>query len=158
MIIREFRRSDIKRVLEIEIESFKDPYPPSILVDIYNLGAGFLIALLDDNIVGYIIFWIRFEDEGHIISIAVDKKYRRRGIGTKLVNNVIQIFNRCNVKNIKLEVRANNQEARIFYEKSKFKENKIFKGYYEDGEDAIVMIMDLNEYLKGRSSELVDSN
>ncbi|MGZ7107778.1 MAG: hypothetical protein ACXVHW_02310 [Methanobacterium sp.] len=51
MIIREFKRPDIKRVLEIEIESFNDPYPPSILTDIYNLGAGFLVAQHDNIVV-----------------------------------------------------------------------------------------------------------
>jgi ribosomal-protein-alanine N-acetyltransferase len=44
MIIREFKRQDIKRVLEIELTSFNDPYPANVLVDIYNLGAGFLVA------------------------------------------------------------------------------------------------------------------
>ena len=32
------------------------------------MGAGFLVAQEDNIVVGYIIFWIRFEDEGHIIS------------------------------------------------------------------------------------------
>ena len=41
MIIREFKRPDIKRILEIEMKSFKDPYPASIILDIYNLGQDF---------------------------------------------------------------------------------------------------------------------
>jgi ribosomal-protein-alanine N-acetyltransferase len=139
MIIREFKRPDIKRVLEIEMESFKDPYPASILIDIYNLGAGFLVAQQDNIVVGYIIFWIRYEDEGHIISIAVDKNYRRKGIGAELVNYAIDIFKKCNVREIKLEVRIGNGEAREFYTKMDFKEKKIFEKYYEDGEDAVIM-------------------
>jgi len=139
MIIREFKRPDIKRVLEIEMESFKDPYPASILIDIYNLGAGFLVAQQDNIVVGYIIFWIRYEDEGHIISIAVDKNYRRKGIGAELVNYAIEIFKKCNVREIKLEVRIGNGEARKFYTKMSFKEKKIFEKYYEDGEDAVIM-------------------
>jgi ribosomal-protein-alanine N-acetyltransferase len=139
MIIREFKRPDIKRVLEIEMESFKDPYPASILIDIYNLGAGFLVAQQDNIVVGYIIFWIRYEDEGHIISLAVDKNYRRKGIGAELVNYAVDIFKKCNVREIKLEVRIGNRGARKFYKEMGFEEKEIFENYYEDGEDAVIM-------------------
>ena len=139
MIIREFKRPDIRRVLEIETESFNNPYPPSILIDIYNLGAGFLVAQHDNIVVGYIIFWIRYEDEGHIISLAVDKKYRKKGIGGDLVDYAINIFEKCNLREIKLEVRIGNKGARKFYKKLGFEVKEILKNYYEDGEDAVIM-------------------
>ena len=139
MIIREFKRPDVKRVLEIEIASFSDPYPANILVDIYNLGAGFLVAQENNRVVGYIIFWIKFEDEGHIISIAVDKSHRRMEVGSKLVETSLNIFKKYNVKRIKLEVRVGNKGARKFYSKMGFKEEKIVENYYEDNEDAVIM-------------------
>ncbi len=139
MIIREFKRPDIKRVLEIERASFTDPYPATILIDIYNLGAGFLVAQENNRIVGYIIFWIKYEDEGHIISIAVDKNFRRLEVGTKLVESSIESFKKFSVKLIKLEVRVGNKGARKFYSKIGFKEEKIVKEYYEDLEDAVLM-------------------
>lgn len=139
MIIREFKRPDVKRVLEIEIASFSDPYPANILIDIYNLGAGFLVAQENNRVVGYIIFWIKFEDEGHIISIAVDKSYRRMEVGSKLVETCLNIFKKYNVKRIKLEVRVGNKGARKFYSKMGFKEEKIVENYYDDNEDAVIM-------------------
>ncbi len=139
MIIREFKRPDVKRVLEIEKTSFNDPYPANILVDIYNLGAGFLVAQENNRVVGYIIFWIRFEDEGHIISIAVDRSYRRQDVGSKLVETSLEIFKKFKVKRIKLEVRVGNKGARKFYSKMGFKEEKIVEEYYEDLEDAVIM-------------------
>lgn len=145
MIIREFKRPDIKRVLEIETGAFDDPYPPSILIDIYNLGAGFLVAQHYNIVVGYIIFWIRYEDEGHIISLAVDKKYRKKGVGKKLVDHVTIIFKKYGVKEIKLEVRIKNKGARKFYIKMGFEEKEILKDYYEDGEDAVIMKKELRE-------------
>jgi len=139
MIIREFKRPDVKRVLEIELASFSDPYPANILIDIYNLGAGFLVAQENNRVVGYIIFWIKFEDEGHIISIAVDKSYRRMEVGSKLVETSLNIFKKYNVKRIKLEVRVGNKGARKFYNKMGFKEEKIVEEYYDDNEDAVIM-------------------
>ena len=145
MIIREFRRQDIKKVLEIENASFKDPYPPNILLDIYNLGAGFLVAQQDNMVVGYIIFWIRFEGEGHIISIAVDPNYRRKGIGSRLLDMALEIFKRYNVNDIKLEVRTSNKCAIKFYRDSGFNKKEILNRYYEDFEDAVLMDIHLSE-------------
>jgi [ribosomal protein S18]-alanine N-acetyltransferase len=143
MIIREFKRQDVKRVLEIEKASFDDPYPADILIDIYNLGAGFLVAQENNRVVGYIIFWIKFEDEGHIISIAVDKNYRRLDVGSKLVETSLDVFKKFSVKDIKLEVRVGNKGARKFYSKMGFKELRIVEDYYEDHEDAVIMIQDM---------------
>jgi [ribosomal protein S18]-alanine N-acetyltransferase len=145
MIIREFRRPDINRVLEIEVASFKDPYPVNILIDIYNLGAGFLIAEYDNIIVGYIIFWIRFEDEGHIISIAVDDKYHRKAVGSQLVAAALKIFKQYNIDIIRLEVRTSNKGAIKFYKSQGFTEREVVNNYYEDLEDAVLMDMDLKE-------------
>lgn len=145
MIVREFRRQDIKRVLEIENASFKDPYPSNILIDIFNLGAGFLVAQQDNMVVGYIIFWIRFEGEGHIISIAVDPYYRRKGVGSRLLEMALEIFKRYNVRDIKLEVRTSNKGAIKFYRDSGFNKKEILGRYYEDFEDALLMDIHLSE-------------
>jgi len=145
MMIREFRRQDINRVLEIEEESFKDPYPVDILIDIFNLGAGFLVAEHDNIIVGYIIFWIRYEDGGHIISIAVDEEHRRKDVGTQLVEAALKIFKRYNIDKIKLEVRISNKKAIDFYNNNGFIEKEVLKDYYEDYEDAVLMDINLNE-------------
>lgn len=145
MIIREFRRPDVKQVLEIEFSSFKDPYPSHILVDIYNLGAGFLVAQQDNMIVGYIIFWIRFEDEGHIISIAVDENHRRKEVGSQLVETAMEIFKRYNITQIKLEVRVSNNGAIKFYNDMGFNKKEVLVKYYEDLEDAVLMDMDLDK-------------
>ncbi len=144
-MIREFRRPDIKRVLEIEEASFKDPYPVNILIDVYNLGAGFLVAEHDNIIIGYIIFWIRYEGEGHIISIAVDEYYRRKDVGSRLVEAALKIFKRYNVAQIKLEVRVSNRGAINFYKDNGFAEREVLKNYYEDYEDAVLMDIDLSE-------------
>lgn len=124
MIIREFNPSDLKRVFEIEKASFKDPYPLGVLKMMYDIGAGFLVAQKNNNVVGYIIFWIQKNNEGHIISLAVDEKYRRQGIGTRLVNSAIKILKKFNVKEVSLEVRKSNKVAIKFYKALGFKKKE----------------------------------
>lgn len=139
MIVREFKPKDLKRVMEIESMSFEEPYPPQLLRYLYDIGAGFLVAQEDNMVVGYIIFWIRFENEWHIISLAVDRKYRRRKFGTRLVKAAIEIFEKFGVNTVKLEVRAKNKGAIKFYKSLGFKEENRIPQYYENGDDAVVM-------------------
>lgn len=129
--------------MEIGNECFNEPYPESILKDIYNFGAGFLVAKKDNLVLGYIIFWIRFGNEGHIVSLAIDKNYRRHKIGTKLMEESINIFKEIEMKNIKLEVRTRNEGAILFYKKLGFIEDEIMPKYYNDGENAVLMKLEL---------------
>ena len=44
MIIREFQYSDLQKVYQIETMSFSEPYSVEILIKLYELGVGFLVA------------------------------------------------------------------------------------------------------------------
>ena len=139
MIIREFHPNDIRRVYEIEEMSFIDPYDINILKQLFDFGAGFLVGQIDNNIVAYIIFWINDENKGHIISLAVDKSYKRQKIASKLIKRAIATFIEFNIFTITLEVRAKSKEAIDFYKAIGFKKDKFVSNYYEDGSDAFKM-------------------
>jgi len=139
MIIREFNLNDIPRVYEIERMSFEDPYDVNVLEQLFDFGAGFLIAQINGYVVGYIIFWINSEDKGHIISLAVDKNYKRQKIGSKLIKRAIATFIEFDIFTITLEVRAKSIEAVDFYEAVGFKKDRFVSNYYEDGADAFKM-------------------
>jgi len=136
MIIREFRPKDLKRVNEIEKMSFSNPYEIEMLKQLFDIGAGFLIAQINDYIVGYIIFWIKEEYQGHIISLAVDTNYKRQNIGSRLVKVAIDIFKNFNIKRINLEVKTQNKEAICFYKSIGFKCGEKILNYYENGDNA----------------------
>lgn len=139
MIIREFRSNDLRRVYEIETMSFPEPYDVNILKQLFNFGAGFLVAQSKNYVVGYIIFWIVEENRGHIVSLAVDQNYKRQRIGSKLINTAIATFIKFNIFNVTLELRVENEEALDFYKSIGFKVDKKVSNYYEDGSDAFKM-------------------
>ena len=139
MLIREFVPSDLARVYQIEVESFSTPYEIAILQQLFDIGAGFLVATENGNVVGYIIFWMKEENLGHIIALAVDRKFRGQHIATRLLMMAVTIFRNCSVPKITLEVKAHNLVAVRFYEKFGFKVDRKVPGYYEDGSDALVM-------------------
>jgi ribosomal-protein-alanine N-acetyltransferase len=130
---------DLRKVYEVELESFDHPYPfPVFLNFLLKEPNGFLIAKMNDQIVGYIIGIIE-KNIGTIVSIAVKKDYRRKGIGKKLLDCIIEYFKSKNISIINLQVRIDNYEAISFYENNGFKKVKILKNYYGDGCDAFLM-------------------
>ncbi len=141
MIIREFTPADLKRVFEIENMSFDQSYGINMFKSLYDMGTGFLVAELDGYVIGYIIFWIKYENQGHIISLAVDKNYRRLKAGTRLLSKAIQILMMFDIANIYLEVNENNCGAYEFYKGFNFRVDRIVPNYYDSGDGAIVMYL-----------------
>ena len=145
MYIREFVPSDLGRVYQIEVESFSTPYDVAILQQLYEIGAGFLVAIEDGEVVAYIIFWIKEEGLGHIIALAVDKKFRGQHIATRLLMMAVSIFKNCHIHRITLEVKSHNDVAVAFYKKFGFEIDRKVPGYYEDGSDAYVMVFNTDQ-------------
>ena len=141
MKVRKFVPNDIKRVFEIESMSFDQSYGINMFQQLYDMGIGFLVAEKDNYVIGYVMFWIKYENQGHIISIAVDKNYRRLGAGTELLVRAISILSMLKIDAIYLEVRQSNDGAVRFYEKFNFITDRVVPGYYEDGDAAIIMYL-----------------
>ncbi|WP_405295658.1 ribosomal protein S18-alanine N-acetyltransferase [Methanobrevibacter sp.] len=143
MIIRKFRPNDLKRVFEIENMSFSQSYGINMFQQLYEMGVGFLVAEEEGYVIGYVIFWVKYENQGHIISIAVDKNYRRQKAGTQLLVKAISILSLLNLDVIYLEVNENNNEAVEFYKTFNFKIDRVVPGYYDGGDGAILMYLSL---------------
>ena len=143
MIVRKFKPNDLKRVYEIENMSFGQSYGINMFQQLYEMGVGFLVAEDNGYVVGYVIFWLKYENQGHIISIAVDKNYRRRNVGTRLLIKAISILSLLKLDTIYLEVQENNSGAVEFYKTFGFKIDRVVPGYYGYGDGAVIMYLPL---------------
>ena len=79
------------------------------------------------------------ENLGHIIALAIDRKYRGQHIATRLLMMAVTIFRNMGVPKITLEVKSQNTVAVSFYKKFGFEIDRKVPNYYEDGSDAYVM-------------------
>jgi [ribosomal protein S18]-alanine N-acetyltransferase len=96
-----------------------------------------LKAVEDDRMVGFIAGDPRPRDGwGWVATIAVDPRYQRRGIGRALLHECERQFG---VLRSRLTVRLSNHGAISMYEKERYQTIDVWKGYYNDGEDALVM-------------------
>lgn len=152
MLIRDAKPEDLTEIAVIERLSFKDPYDYSLLAWLYTApGYFFIVAEVDGRVVGYVIY--RLERcgvlsrgfQGHIVSIAVHPKWRRRRIGEMLMREAIKRCAQLGCKRVVLEVRVSNVPAIKLYEKLGFRREKLIKRYYSDGEDAWFYVLDLDE-------------
>ena len=71
-----------------------------------------------------------------IATIAVDPRYQRRGIGRALLRACEE---QTKLPRMKLTVRMSNEPAISLYEKEGYRSVDIWKRYYNDGEDGLVM-------------------
>ena len=132
---------DIPRVLEIERESFRTPWP----TDAYthelkeNRLATYIVAKLEEHLVGYAGMWVIL-DEAHITTIAVEPAFRGQHVGERLLIGLIEAAMERGARWMTLEVRRSNLSAQSLYRKYGFRDIGTRKGYYSDNrEDAIVM-------------------
>ena len=139
------KAEEIDEVVEIEGLSFNNPWSYESFdfeINKNNLSR-YIVAKTDGRIAGYAGTWLVF-DEMHVTNIAVHPDYRNRGIGNKLVEEIINIARESGLKRITLEVRNSNNQAIYLYEKNGFKAEGFRKKYYADtGEDAIIMWKEL---------------
>jgi len=142
--VRSAKPYDMSTVLDIEKFCFPDPYPMSLLSRLYiNNPEGFLVAEVDGKVVGYLIGTLRWGASGHIMAIGVYPEYRKRGVGTALMVQILDILHMRGARNVRLEVRKSNDAAQLFYQKLGFRLGEKIPHYYEDGEAAIVMLREL---------------
>ncbi len=132
---------DLPAVHAIEKASFAVPWPN----DAYrselttNRLASYIVARADDDIVGFAGLWVMV-DEAHVTTFAVDPRWRRRGVGERLLLGLIDIAVARRAREATLEVRLSNMPARRLYEKYGFRPVGIRPRYYSDnGEDALIM-------------------
>ncbi|HET9957494.1 MAG TPA: GNAT family N-acetyltransferase [Polyangiaceae bacterium] len=84
---------------------------------------------------GVLVAW-QVADEAHLIDLAVDPAFRRRGVARALLRHLISSSLRQGLRLIALEVRSGNDPAIRLYRAFEFEEVGERRGYYADGEDA----------------------
>jgi len=143
LIIERATLGDIAAVHALEQCCFPSPWRREFFEsEVINPGRFNLVARRGGVIIGYLFAaWI--VDEMHINKIAVDETARRQGIALALMERCTAFAVEQGVTSIWLEVRQSNQEAQEFYHVLHFEPEYIRKGYYPDGESAVVMTRDL---------------
>ena len=140
-LIREATRGDLLSVYRIETQVFDQPWPYPAFEGFLD-EPNFLVAATNGSIAGYVVADVTptyGRDLGHIKDIAVHPTAQGNGIGRRLLQRAVLGLTVEGVGRIKLEVRKHNTRARQLYRSEGFEPVTRLAGYYNDGEDAIVL-------------------
>lgn len=125
----------------VRIEQLGHPTPWTRRLFEGELGRtdrAYVVARHHERIVGYAGL-IVIVGEGHVATITVDPADRGRGIGRLLL---LELFDEAidrGVTDLTLEVRVSNEPALALYRRFGFAPAGVRRGYYGDGEDALVL-------------------
>jgi ribosomal-protein-alanine N-acetyltransferase len=143
LLIRDARLDDLDDIFKIEQRSFTDPYPKGLLEAFFYLPGVYIVAVSEEEVIGYAVGIIRYESLGHVVSIAVDEAMRRKGVGERLMKETIKRLCSKGTKRVRIEVRESNVPAIRLYTKLGFTVEGKIKRYYADGESALLMYLNV---------------
>jgi ribosomal-protein-alanine N-acetyltransferase len=149
--IRRVERADLLSVVRIERACFSDPWPYDAFERLLDAPA-FLVAERDGAVVGYVIADVtpnHGRDIGHVKDLAVHPETRGEGIGRRLLRSALARLRGVGAAVVRLEVREGNAVARSLYADEGFEPIRRVSNYYRDGEDALVLVVDLAEWATG---------
>ena len=130
---------DLGSLRRLERQSFdKDAWPLIDLMAVLTFPDVIRLKAVEDRqMVGFVAGDPRpREGWGWIATIAVDPRFRRRGIATALLH---ECEKNLGVPKSRLTVRVSNLGAIHMYEREEYIVIDVWKAYYNDGEDAMVM-------------------
>ncbi|AQL43161.1 ribosomal-protein-alanine N-acetyltransferase [Halorientalis sp. IM1011] len=143
--VREAVQADLLAVYRIEKASFPQPWPFAAFQRFIG-EPGFLIAEVGAGVAGYIVadsIPNHGRPLGHVKDLAVHPDQRGQGVGSTLLRRAMGVMRAEGVAEVKLEVREGNDAARDLYESFGFEHRRTVPRYYDDGENALVLVADL---------------
>ena len=139
--------TDLDAVLAIEQRSYAFPWSRGIFRDCLRVGYGCCVLEVDCVLIGYGII-SSGAGESHLLNVCIREEFRARGMGRRLLRELLDMAAHAGARITFLEVRPANLGAIRLYESMGFHQIGVRRGYYqaEGGrEDAIVMRKVLND-------------
>lgn len=134
--------NDVESILSLE-QGFNDGWNLNQLKSAFDSGRFFVLGEKNlEGLVAFVSYSIAME-QADIETVFVKSEFRRRGLAKSLLQKAEADLIERGVKKVFLEVRNGNAPARALYGSLGYKEISVRKGYYSDGEDAVVMAKEL---------------
>jgi [ribosomal protein S18]-alanine N-acetyltransferase len=154
-MIRRCEERDLNSVVDINMATLPEHYSDYFFESLLReLPEAFIVAEVDDKVIGYIMCKIEFGfsnfrklgfvKKGHVVSVAVLDQHRGKGVGKALMLEGINGVLSRKSDEIYLEVRVSNTQAVRMYQRLGFQIKSRLRSYYRDGEDAYLMALEFS--------------
>jgi ribosomal-protein-alanine N-acetyltransferase len=137
---RNFEHEDLFDVVRLANRCLNENYDGGLFLQLGDLYPdGFIVAEGPEGIMGFLLGVVERAYEARILILAVDERYRKRGVGTRLCSLFEDRFRKNGIRRINLEVRVTNLSAIRLYEGLGYERRRLIPHYSADGEDAYLM-------------------
>lgn len=139
-IFRYAQLEDLDRIYYLEQLCSQNPWSRGGLSEELTKTSSLfpVIEIQQKSIIGFACSTLIL-NELHILEVVIDPQYQNIGLGEALIKHLLREAAAAGVSTALLEVRASNHSAIRVYEKCGFKRDASRIGYYQDGEDALLM-------------------
>ena len=148
MSLRPFCPGDLEILYRIDQACF----PPGVSYSRQELAAFIAhrnsktwVATAGEQIIGFLVAGRAPQGAGHIVTIDVTEHWRRRNVGTALMNAAEDWARAEKLRLVYLETAEDNLAAQVFYERRGYVKLKRVERYYANGAAAWVMAKALGE-------------
>ena len=141
MIFAKMTEKHVAQVAELEKICFGSAAwsEKSIASELNNALSLWIVAVEDEKVLGYVGSQTVM-GETDMMNVAVHPDYRKQGIATGLITELIGALKKRESHCLTLEVRASNEPAKNLYKILDFEEIGIRKNYYRNPrEDALIL-------------------
>ena len=144
-------RDDLIQIAHLSEECFDASWSETQLLELFDSHVGDIwhvnVQNEPEHIVAYLLLHI-IDEEAEILSIGTVSHLRRSGCAHKLLTTVIEHLRSQYVRQLFLEVAANNHAALKLYQELGFRIISQRKGYYAETQegfniDALMMMLEL---------------
>lgn len=141
--IKQMDISDFNKIKQNLLSDFDDFWSINTFEsELKSQNSYYIIAEINDEIVGFA--GLKYVlDNADIMNIVTKKNKRNLGIGYMLLENLIIFCNKNSINQLTLEVNEQNLPAIHLYKKFNFKKISTRNHYYQNGDTAIIMQLDL---------------
>jgi ribosomal-protein-alanine N-acetyltransferase len=137
--IRPMTAADLEPVLAVERLCHSHPWSRQLFIEeLGNTLSRIELLWIDRQLAGFHCYWL-LSGELHILNLATAPAFRRRGVARRLLRHALGRAIRSGVERAFLEVRSYNEAAIALYRSLGFVSVGTRRGYYADGEDALIM-------------------
>lgn len=143
--VEHMREADVPQVVALEDRSFPTPWSArSFLHELRNnpFAHCHVVRAGGPAVVGYACVW-RVDRQLLINTIAIAEEHRGRGVGRWFLEELLERARKGGCEEALLEVRPSNRPALRLYRRLGFLQLAVRRGYYSDGEDALLMRKEL---------------
>jgi ribosomal protein S18 acetylase RimI-like enzyme len=120
------------------------PHDVEQLVENWQRGEGFLVAEVDGQVQGYVDLSARpWQKVGWVANLAVERGYRRRGIGSTLIRHARLWAREQGLDKLAAEATTKNYPALCFYQKLGFQFCGFNDHYYANQDIALFFVQAL---------------